>query len=254
VARYIGVCFFSFAKALHRAIGSLRLGLPLLLRVLRIIIILTDTGRIGIRIDCTSSRVIIPILVVISASLRGLISPLCILILAPVPAGIAIRVLVVGRLSNRLSAEGPMGGVVTSRIATGILAKDVFRAFVQLWAADSGGNAVVGGSEDFGGWNGSRMAGTSTHVGTCVVAGKVHGDSAGNRGSDVVALFGDFVKLVFGRTRSTWSELAKGGEFGLGTHGDAAAAVTSVQAAENEGNDETENGKTSETAKDTSCD
>lgn len=71
-----------------------------------------------------------------------------------------------------------------------------------------------------------------------------------------MSFFSNFVKLLFGSisTRSTWgTERAEGGEFRLRTHGKAAAAVTSVDATQEEGDNETENGETGETTQYAAC-
>jgi hypothetical protein len=219
---------------------------------LGIIIILADTRRICTRIRPSSCRIIIPILIIITPS-GCLISPFRILV--SIPTGVPIRLLIVLRLGNGLGAKWPMGGIVIiDVVATGrFLPENVLGAFVQLGIAYSGGTGDVRRSEGLGRRKGRCTARTRTHVGACSVAGDVVGETARYRGSDVVALFSDFVKLLFGTSCPWWTEITKGGIFRLRTIGEAAAAVTSVQAAQKEGNGETENGQTSETAQNAAC-
>jgi len=144
--------------SLHGTITPLRMTLLglwlLLLRILRIIIVLSDTGRIRIRIitstrtSSISGRIIIPILIIITA--RGLlIGSLGVLVF--IPAGIAVRFLIVTRR---------MSSILTSviEITRWFLTKDIFRTFMQLWCAH--GRGTVRGSEKLGRRDsGSRIGG-----------------------------------------------------------------------------------------------
>lgn len=127
----------------------MRMLLRLILRVLGIIIILPHTRRVRIRI--TPIRIIISVLIIISRrgcrTSSSLIGSLRVLV--STATRISIRLLVISSLLNRVGTIGAVGGIII--IVAGVtiirsLAKDVFRAFMQLWAAYRGGT-VVGGSE-----------------------------------------------------------------------------------------------------------
>lgn len=68
-----------------------------------------------------------------------------------------------------------------------------------------------------------------------------------------MSFFPDFFELLFGTNGAWRAEVTESGIFRLGAQGDTTAAVASINTAQKEGNNETENGKTSETAKYAAC-